>query len=249
MSLDALFTLFAGLPRAGPGSDASTRKAIDRLPALPASPRILDIGCGPGKQTLVLAAASKTPVVAVDIHQPFLDHLAATAAEVGLSHLVEPCKASMDALEFAPGSFDLIWSEGAVFIIGVAEALRLWRPLLRPGGLLAFTEATWLTDDPAPEVADFWQECYPAMGTVAGNVAVAEARGYRGIDTFTLPDEDWWDEYYVPLGKRVAELRPQCEPGSDLAGVLDETEREMAMFRRHGDSFGYVFYLLRKGGA
>ena len=246
MSLDALFTLFAGLPRGGPGSDASTRKAIDRLPALPVPPRILDIGCGPGKQTLVLAAALKAPVVAVDIHQPFLDRLAAAAAEAGLSHLVEPCNASMDALDFAPGSFDLIWSEGAVFIIGVGEALRLWRPLLRKRGFLAFTEATWLTDEPAPEVADFWQECDPGMGTVGGNVAVAEACGYEVIDTFTLPDEDWWAEFYVPLGKRIVELRPQCEPDSDLAGVLAAMEREIAMFRRYGDSYGYVFYLLQR---
>ena len=48
-----------------------------------------------------------------------------------------------------------------------------------------------------------------------------------------------------PLGERVAKLRPQAANNPGLAQVLDETDREMAMCRRYGDSFGYVFYLMR----
>ncbi|HEX8823356.1 MAG TPA: class I SAM-dependent methyltransferase, partial [Archangium sp.] len=56
MLADAFFLLHTDLPREGPGSDDCTREALRRLrPWLPASPRVLDLGCGPGKQTLVLA--------------------------------------------------------------------------------------------------------------------------------------------------------------------------------------------------
>ncbi|ADO70164.1 class I SAM-dependent methyltransferase [Stigmatella aurantiaca] len=79
MSLEALFHLFNGLPRQGPGQDASTREALHRLPRQPEAPRVLDLGCGTGKQTLVLAQELKVPILAVDSHAPFLSQLEAEA--------------------------------------------------------------------------------------------------------------------------------------------------------------------------
>ena len=183
MNLEAFFTLHSGLPREGPGSDASTLEAINRLPGLPESPRVLDLGCGPGRQTLVLARTLKVPVVAIDVHQRFLDQLTSAAAKADLADYVKTRKISMDALDYPEESINLIWSEGAAYIIGVSRALSLWRPLLRPGGLLAFTEATWLTDNPSPEAAAFWEKEYPDITTIAGNLrrAEAEKRGYRHL--------------------------------------------------------------------
>ena len=111
---DAFFRLFEGLPRQGPGSDACTREALRRLPALPARPRVVDLGCGSGRQTLVLAESLQVKVIAVDLHQPFLDQLAASAHARGLARLVETRCADMGALELPSGSVDLLWSEGAV---------------------------------------------------------------------------------------------------------------------------------------
>ena len=85
---EALFRLFEPLPRQGPGSDACTREALRRLPELPAAPRVLDLGCGTGRASLVLAATLRTKVIAVDLHRPFLDRLRATARERGLEHLI-----------------------------------------------------------------------------------------------------------------------------------------------------------------
>ena len=246
MNREAFFTLHSGLPRQGPGSDASTLKAIHRLPGLPESPRVLDLGCGPGRQTLVLARTLKAPVVAIDIHQPFLDQLTTAAAKTGLADYVKTRRISMDALDYPAESIDLIWSEGAAYIIGISQALQLWRPLLRPGGLLAFTEATWLTDNPPTEAAAYWEKAYPDMNTVAGILRKAEAEGYEVIATFTLPTEDWWAEYYAPLQERITALRSHCADWPELAAVIAEAEEEIDMFARFGDSYGYVFYILRK---
>jgi SAM-dependent methyltransferase len=62
---EALFRLFEGLPRQGPGSDACTRAALRRLGELPAAPRVLDLGCGSGRSALVLAETLRTKVVAI----------------------------------------------------------------------------------------------------------------------------------------------------------------------------------------
>ena len=39
-------------------------------------------------------------------------------------------------------------------------------------------------------------------------------------------------------------LAPDAEP--ELAAAMDETRREIELYRRHGDSYGYVFYMLRQ---
>lgn len=53
----------------------------------------------------------------------------------------------------------------AIYHLGCGGRGRRWRTLLRPGGLMAVTEATWLTDERPEEVVAFWREAYPAMGS------------------------------------------------------------------------------------
>jgi len=245
MSLDALLLLHDGLPRQAPGSDAVTREALRRLPPLPDAPRILDLGCGPGRQALVLARELGAVVTAVDRHEPFLATLEAAAAAEGLGHLVRTRRADFGALKDEPGSVDLLWSEGAIYVLGWEEGLRRWRPLLRPGGLAALTEATWLTDARPAEAVAFWQEAYPSMGTVASNVAAAVAAGFEVLDTFALPASAWWDEYYRPLQARVEALRARPLTDADLAAAIAGAAREIDLHERWGASYGYVFYLLR----
>jgi serine/threonine-protein kinase HipA len=244
MSVDAFATLHRGLPRQGPGHDDVTRDALLRLPPPPPRPVVFDLGCGPGRQTLVLARALETRIVAVDLHQPFLDQLAASAKEQGLSHWIETRCADMGALDVPCESVDLVWSEGAAYILGFAEALRRWRELLKPDGILAVTECTWLTDDRPEEAQTFWSENYSDMGTIAGNCRRAELIGLEVLDRFPLPAFAWWDDYNTPLLDRIAALRPVAS--GDLIDLLDETEREIEVFRRHGHSYGYVFYLLSR---
>ncbi|MFB7264903.1 transferase, partial [Streptomyces nojiriensis] len=52
----AFFALHHGLPRQAPGSDASTRHLLSLCGPLPERPRVLDLGCGPGRSVLPLAA-------------------------------------------------------------------------------------------------------------------------------------------------------------------------------------------------
>jgi serine/threonine-protein kinase HipA len=241
---EAFFRLFEGLPRQGPGSDACTREALRRLPELPAAPRVLDLGCGSGRSTLVLAHALRTEVIAVDNHQPFLDQLRDSARERRLADLIDIRCADMAAPGLPQGSIDLLWSEGAIYLLGFEEGLRLWRPLLRPGGCLAASECSWLCAEPPAEAAAFFRDGYPGMAGIRENVARARAAGFDPIDHFTLPPEAWWDEYYTPLEQRMACLAPTAD--SELVAVIDETRREIELFRSYGDSYGYVFYLLRR---
>ena len=83
MSQDAMAMLHQGFAREGPGDDDCTREALRRLPALPPHPVVLDLGCGPGRQTLVLAKTLDMHVIAVDLHASYLDQLNRSAAAKG----------------------------------------------------------------------------------------------------------------------------------------------------------------------
>ena len=73
--MEYFYELFEALPRGGPGDNKSTKKAFNTIPKRPEQPLILDIGCGPGAQTIELAKLSKGTIIALDNDQAFLNKL------------------------------------------------------------------------------------------------------------------------------------------------------------------------------
>ena len=242
---EAFFSLYEGLPRQGPGSESSTHEALQRLGSLKKPLRAIDLGCGSGASTLLLARELQSPVVAYDQHAPFLEALAANAEQEGLKSLIQVRQGDFTKLEELPCSYDLIWSEGAAYLAGFERALSIWRPLLAPGGKVALSELTWLVDVPSDEPRAFWKKAYPGMTNRGGNCHSAERVGFRVLDTFTLPTDDWWNEYYRPLRRRIAGFRANHTVPRTIEAILAETEREMDIVERYSDEFGYVFYLLQ----
>jgi ubiquinone/menaquinone biosynthesis C-methylase UbiE len=241
------FEIHRDLPREGPGNFESTQRAFSLLPALPPQPHILDLGCGPGMQTLHLLQLSQGTVVAVDNHAPFLDQLSARARQTDVTDRLTTLNADMAALPFAPGSFDLIWSEGAAYSIGFETALQRWQPLLKPPGYLAVTEISWLTPNPPEAVRQFWAVEYPAMQTVTANLAIIQRLGYQLLGHFNLPAAAWWTDYYTPLAARLQQLREKYSHEPEALEVIALHEQEIELYRPYADDFGYVFYVMQMG--
>ncbi|GAA2064602.1 hypothetical protein GCM10009757_50490 [Streptomyces cheonanensis] len=237
---EAFFALHHGLPRQGPGSDATTRRLLALAGPLPERPRTLDVGCGPGRAALLLAAEAGARVTAVDLHRPFLDELRERAAARGLSDRIRIERHSMTALPYPDGAFDLIWAEGSAYLMGFDAALRSWRRLLAPGGVLVVTECEWATDSPAPRAAAFWAQA-GALRSGERNTAAAEAAGYRVLGVHELPDSDWFEEYYDPLA-RHADAADPARPG--MAQAIAGAREEIAVRRAHGADYRYRGYVL-----
>lgn len=244
--IELLVELHEGLDRLGPGDAESTLRALRLCRGLPAKPDILDIGCGTGAQTLTLAQHTDGTITATDLVPGLLERVAERAAASGLGYRVTTQVADMASLPFADGSFDLLWSEGALYILGFDTGLVAWRRLLRPSGYLVVTEASWFRDDAPPELSEFWAEGYPGMRSVEANAAAAKAAGWEVLATFPLPDESWTEGYYAPLRKRLVEFRREHAGDEEALGVASMTEREMELFETYSDYYGYAFYVLRQ---
>jgi len=239
------YQVFESLPRQGPGCAGATKHVFSLLPPLPDDAKILDVGCGSGTQTRDLAGLTSGLITAVDNHQPFLDLLNARAREAGLQGRIRTVNASMDALPFEKGQFDLIWSEGAIFIVGFEQGLKLWKPFLKKGGYMVVSDADWFESNPPKELMDWWEsEGYVPVPEDEMKERVKRA-GLRLIATYRLPEAGWWDNYLVPLLARIAEFRKTH--GSDPANtaLLDSLEHEAEMYRKYKRYYGYTFFVMQ----
>jgi SAM-dependent methyltransferase len=243
--MEYFLQIYGTLPRAGPGSDALTRRALELMTELPESPRILDIGCGPGMQTIELLRATSGTVVALDLMPEMIARVRTSAESAGLSARLETLQQDMNEMSFRASSFDVVWSEGAIYILGFEAGLRMVRPFVKPGGYVAVSEAVWLKSDPPLEVVDFWAE-YPEIDFVPEKLAVVEQVGYERVGHFVMPPAAWTEHYYYPMETRIAEKEPGWRGIAAAEGVLAEARNEISVFRRHSEYFSYAFFVMRK---
>jgi ubiquinone/menaquinone biosynthesis C-methylase UbiE len=240
------FEIFhTGLPRQGPGDAVSTLKALALVPNVGPETQVLDVGSGTGAQTFVLATNSPAHITAVDTHAPFIDVVKREAQSRAFADRIDAYVGDMRQLAFAPNSFDLIWCEGAIYIMGVATALREWRRLLTPGGHIAITEVCWMKPGPPPECAAFWAQEYPAIRDVASVFAVVRDFGYESIGHFALPTSAWWDDFYQPLQGSVTQFRERHAQEPDAQELAEQVQREIDIWHTYADFYGYEFFVMR----
>jgi ubiquinone/menaquinone biosynthesis C-methylase UbiE len=237
--------IHSGLKRQGPGDNESTSKAYKMLKDLPPKPQILDIGCGSGMQTVQLAKLSGGQIEAVDNYQPFLDSLVKTVKIEGVSNQINAVKGDMLNLAYESGSFDLVWCEGAIFIIGFEKGLREWKRLLTENGYLVVSDLTWFRTDVPQEAKEFMNLVDASVKTAEMNLQIARNLGYRVVDSFVLPTQSWWAYYYNPILEKLPVLKEKHKDNQEsLQGIAME-ETEIEMFRKYSDYYGYVFYILQ----
>jgi len=238
--------LFGALPRQGPGSRACAARALALCRDLPLAPAVLDLGCGVGGQTLHLAELTAGSIVALDTHAPSVQRLRSTVAERGLTRRIHPLVGHMATPGLRLAHFDLIWSEGALYSIGLENALRVCHGLLRAHGYLAFTEAVWRKENPPPEVEAAFKIDYPTMGWIPDVLAAIQGTGFSPIGHFTLPNEAWWDDFYTPMEIRIGEMRRVYSDDDEALTVLDQLAEEPAMHRKYASYYAYEFFVVRR---
>ena len=82
------------------------------------------------------------------------------------------------------------------------------------------------------------------MQSVQDNIELAESAGYRLLGIYTLPRDAWVEGYYDVLAPRAMVLLDHADPS--VRAFAAETIREIEVFERSDDSYGYVFYALQR---
>jgi SAM-dependent methyltransferase len=245
-NINLICEYFSNVQRQGPGSPEATRQAYAFLDHLPEFPRIADIGCGTGGQTMVLASLTSGHITGMDLFPRFIELFQQNAAHLGLQDRVQGVVASMEQLPFEPNSLDLIWCEGAIYNIGFQRGLAEWKPFLKDGGYLAVTEASWFTPQRPAEIHDFWMDAYPEMDTIPNKVAQMQQAGYVPVATFIIPETCWTDHFFapqVPAQELFLKKYAGVKAAEDLVAYMRHEARLYAQYKEY---YGYVFYIGKK---
>lgn len=237
------FALFDGLERHGPGSVASTLKALSSLPSLPHDGLITDIGCGSGASTLPLADATVCKINAFDLRRPYIDLLEKKLERRNLLGRVTPIVADMNELPLAAASVDLIWSEGTIYIIGFDHGLSLWKRFLKPKGCIAVTELSWLNTSPSEKAKSFWTNDYPGIRSIPENIFAFGKAGFQLVTSFSLPPDDFYNGYYELLEPRAQKMKSACPTDEAAQNAANAILKEIEVWQECKGDFSYVFYV------
>ena len=245
--LQLLIDLHKDGPRQGPGGAHETRLAVALSGLKRASGlKIADIGCGTGASTLVLARELDAHITAVDFLPEFLVRLEDAANRAGISDRITTLSASMEALPFAESAYDAIWSEGAIYSMGFAAGIKAWRRYLKPGGVLAVSELTWLTNQRPAELQAHWEKEYPEVDTASGKIAVLERLGFSPLGYFPLPEYCWLDNFYRPMQQRFPGYLDRHEGSAGARAIVAAEEKEISLYERHKAFVSYGYYIAQK---
>ncbi|MET9022611.1 class I SAM-dependent methyltransferase [Actinopolymorpha sp. NPDC004070] len=159
---------------------------LDALPPSPAD--VLDLGCGTGSLSVLLAEAGYR-VSGVDLAEQMVEAARAKASAAGVDVRFDQGDAARPPHQ--PHSFDVVLTRHVLWALpDPATALARWVELLRPGGRLVLVEGRWETGGGITA-----EECETLLRTQCQSVHVQR-----------LDDPVFWgreisDERYLALGR------------------------------------------------
>lgn len=232
-------SVFETLEFWGPNSVEDTTKAFKLLTCNPS--RILEVGCGKGNSTILLAKLSDAEVIATDNEQKALDELEDKIKQHNLNDKISTKCISMTELSFKNDKFDVVWAEASAYIMGIEKALSSWKPLLKDNGTLVFSDLVWLTDNPSKDSIAHWRSDYPDIQTIETRKSQIKKLGYELKQTFTV-SEQAWKSYYEPLQDRLNEVAPTMKNSQAVTDI----QNEVNLYKSRLGEFGYQFFIAKK---
>jgi ubiquinone/menaquinone biosynthesis C-methylase UbiE len=243
--MDFIIQTHVGLQRQGPGSAEMTVKALGFLDNHGIT-RVADLGCGTGKQTMVLAQHLSGSITGLDFIPDFISVFNDKAKNRGLQERVNGVVGSMENLPFQKDEFDIIWSEGAIDNIGFENGLIHWRGFLKEGGHVAVTCPSWFTNERPAEIEKFWSDAGCRLDTIGENVQIMQKAGYIPVATFAIPESCWTDNYFAPRQAAEKTLLQKNLGNEAVEGYIEGDEYEVELYSKYNRFYGYVFYIGKK---
>ena len=239
--MDLRRELYGDLERAGPERLAFVRRAYGYLPGIE-NPVILDAGCGNGDVTIELARLGGGEVIGIDIDEEALGRFEERIRAERLESRVRAVHGSMIDMSLPPGSFDVIWAEGSLHIVGIERGLEALRPFIRPGGVLVMHESAWIESSPPEGIANQWKARFPEIRTIDDFKDWISGFGYDVTAILPLPRDFWGKYYYRPLEQRIERLEEIYRDDNEAIAILERERREVALYERSSRWFGSAYF-------
>lgn len=172
----------------------ASRRTVDtmlaRVPELPESARLLDIGAGYGGSARVIARERGIHVSCLNLSAVQNERNRSMTAAQGLDDRIEVEDGNFEELPFPDASFDQVWCQDAILHSGRRQ--RVFEEVdrvLKPGGGFIFTDPMQADDaDPAMLEPVLARIHLPSMGSVAKYRAFAAELGWETVDIDEKPD-------------------------------------------------------------
>ena len=167
--------------------------------------RILDVGCGTGVVSLLLAELGHD-VTGVDFAPEMLERARAKARRADRS--VEFCRGDAEALPIRDDAVELVSARHLVWTLPDPEAaIEEWKRVVEPGGRILLIEGYWEHPEPWDEYEEIHDDLPMYHGRPPEELRefLAE-KGLKGIEHEPLMDPVLWGreprhEYYIVTGE------------------------------------------------
>ena len=244
--------------RQSPGSDKCTEFIAKKLKEISEKEKvtnkvasekikILNIACGCGYETLVLAKNFNADIIALDASETYLNKLIKMKElEDELKNIeITTMTENMEDIPLKSNSCDLIWCEGSINILGFKRALKLWKRLLKKDGYMVVSDYTLKTNHSYNESEDIIRTFYPEIKNLNENKALAKKLGYELVDTFTLGDDAWINEFITPILDAVNEMERKFSRKKAYLDYLDEIINSVDTIMQYREEIDFVFYIFK----
>jgi len=244
--MDLIIETHLGLERQGPGSPEVINKALSFIDNHKTFDKVLDLACGSGGQTMVLAKNINGKIIGVDIVPELIAIFNDNARKLNFDKRVNGIIGSMDKIPIQDNDFDLIWSEGAIDNIGFEKGLTYWYGLLKKNGYVAVTCASWFTNERPAEIEKFWSSFGCELDTIADNISIMQKIGYVPVASFILPKNCWTDNYFIPRDAEDKKILKKYAGNETVQAYVNDNKYEAELFSKYNQYYGYAFYIGKK---
>jgi ubiquinone/menaquinone biosynthesis C-methylase UbiE len=204
--------------------------------------RLLDVGCGTGRATLLLAQRTKSQLTGINISARQIDAANSRASKMGLSQQAKFQVADALAIPFADGSFDGAWAvESLLHMPDLARAVSELRRVLKAGSRLVVSDVV-LVNRPSVDDDQYYRGVFPVAPAIPQDdyVKILTAADFEVDDVLDVTPrvERTLALTLENIDKRAGEIREVYGP--DFGAMLKDSWTKG--IRIHLASFGYSVF-------
>lgn len=194
-------------------------KAISIIQIIDA-PRILDVGCGSGVPTLMIAEKYNGKVTAVDTDTKSINIFREKVKELNLSNKVSISNISLFEIKNKNKYYDLILAEGLLNVVGFEKGLLRITKLLKTKGFII--------------IHDEFNNHEKKIDFIKNN-------GCKILYTFVLDEKIWWEDYFKCLENEISYISE-----IELLNLFNTDLQEIKAFKNNPSNYSSAYYIIEK---